>query len=102
MALLRALVAILLTGLFTAHTSPERLWLDSPAARCILFHESTNGKLSPNLWQFQDGTFKTVTGLDGPPGSYPRAVQDAAAYTLYLERGWQPWTTRFVCGLGHE
>jgi hypothetical protein len=27
-------------------------------------------------------------------------VQDAAALKLYGERGWEPWTTRFLCGLG--
>lgn len=80
--------------------SAEQVWLDSAATRCIEFHESTMGKLSPNLFQFEWGTFEALTGLSGDPGSYPVAVQDAAAFKLWQERSWTPWSTRFVCGLG--
>ncbi len=38
-------------------------------------------------------------GLPSPAEDYPPAVQDAAALKLYSERGWEPWTTRYVCGL---
>lgn len=73
---------------------------------CIRWHESTNGKLSSNVYQFEGSTFRAITGLDRSPGSYPMAVQDAAALRLYSEdeRLWpgQPfhaWSTRFICGL---
>jgi hypothetical protein len=26
-------------------------------------------------------------------------VQDAAALKLFSQRGWEPWTTRYLCGL---
>ena len=84
----------------TSSSSPERTWLASAAARCIEFHESTDGKLSPNLWQFQDGQWHITTGLPGSAGSYPVAVQDAAAFELFESRGWEPWSSRYVCGLG--
>jgi len=37
--------------------------------------------------------------LPSPAEDYPAAVQDAAALKLYSQRGWEPWTTRYVCGL---
>ena len=73
---------------------------------CIRFHESTNGLLSSNLYQFQFGSFQAITGLDRSPGSYPRAVQDRAALALYAywQRadgiGFHPWLAdRYDCDL---
>ena len=78
--------------------TPLELWLRTPAVACILLHESTtiNGvTLNPgadgNRFQFQNGQWKTTTGLSGSPGSYPVAVQDAAAFSLWQSRGYQPW-----------
>ncbi len=68
---------------------------------CIRFHESRDNYADGNggAYQFEYGTWHAVTGLPNPAEDYPAAVQDAAALRLYSERGWKPWTTRFVCGL---
>ncbi len=50
-------------------------------------------------YQFEFGTWNSLTGLPSPAQDYPAAVQDAAALKLYSQRGWAPWTTRYVCGL---
>lgn len=81
------------------YTIREATWLSSKAARCIEWNESTNGKLSANVWQFEGMTWTTMTGLRSDPGLSSRAVQDDAAYRLFLQHGWRPWSTRFVCGL---
>jgi hypothetical protein len=78
----------------------ESAWLSTAAAKCVEWHESTDGKYSSNVWQFQGSTFQSVTGLTGDPSSYSIAIQDAAAYKLFTERSWQPWTADYrVCGL---
>ena len=68
---------------------------------CIRQHESGGNYSVGNggAYQFQFGTWTALTGLPSPAEDYPPAVQDAAALKLYSERGWEPWTTRFVCGL---
>ncbi len=48
---------------------------------------------------FELGTWTALTGLPSPAEDYPAAVQDSAALKLYSQRGWEPWTTRYVCGL---
>ena len=50
-------------------------------------------------YQFELGTWHGLTGLPLPAQDYPAPVQDAAALRLYAERGWEPWTTRYACGL---
>ena len=79
---------------------------NTPNWACIRFHESTNGKLSSNLYQFQGSAFRSITGLAGSPGAYPRAVQDSAALALYAwwehadGIGFHPWLAdRYVCHL---
>ena len=69
---------------------------------CIRFHESSDnyGIGGGGAYQFESGTWQSTTGLPGNAQDYPPAVQDAAALKLYSERGFEPWTTRFVCGLG--
>jgi hypothetical protein len=68
---------------------------------CIRQHESGGNYSVGNggAYQFQFGTWNALTGLPSPAEDYSPAVQDAAALKLYSERGWQPWTTRYVCGL---
>lgn len=44
-------------------------------------------------YQFDHGTWNSVSSA--PYGSATPAEQDAAAYALYLRRGWHPWP---VCG----
>jgi Transglycosylase-like domain len=68
---------------------------------CIRQHESGDDYTAGNggAYQFEFGTWSALTGLSSPAEDYPPAVQDAAALELYAERGWEPWTTRYVCGL---
>lgn len=87
-----------------AAPSVEETWLASTAAKCIRFHESTNRYKIVNppysgAWQFLGSTWRATTGLPGIAADYSPAVQDHAAYRLFLQRGWQPWSTRYVCRL---
>jgi hypothetical protein len=68
---------------------------------CIRQHESGDdyGAGNGGAYQFEYGTWSALTGLPSPAEDYPPAVQDAAALKLYAQRGWEPWTTRYVCGL---
>jgi len=68
---------------------------------CIRQHESGGNYADGGggAYQFGNGTWSSLTGLPSPPQDYPASVQDAAALKLYSERGWEPWTTRYVCGL---
>ena len=68
---------------------------------CIRQHESGGDYSVGNggAYQFELGTWTSLTGLPSPAQDYPPAVQDAAALKLYSQRGWEPWTTRFTCGL---
>ena len=70
---------------------------------CIRDHESSDNYAivdSPysGAYQFLDSTWADYDGFaiaaDAPP-----AVQDEAALQLYDRDGWEPWSTRFVCGL---
>jgi hypothetical protein len=82
-------------------TSSDATSAGTPDWACIRQHESGGnyGAAGGGAYQFQDGTWTGVTGLPGPAQSYPAATQDAAALRLYAQRGWAPWTTRYVCGL---
>jgi Transglycosylase-like domain len=68
---------------------------------CIRQHESGGNYADGGggAYQFETGTWNSLTGLPSPAQDYPASVQDAAALKLYSERGWEPWTTRDVCGL---
>jgi hypothetical protein len=68
---------------------------------CIRQHESGGNYSIGNggAYQFELSTWTALTGLPSPAEDYPPAVQDAAALKLYGQRGWEPWTTRYVCGL---
>ena len=74
---------------------------NTPHWACIRAHESGGNYAVGNggAYQFELGTWRGLTGLPLPAQDYPPSVQDAAALKLYAERGWEPWTTRFVCGL---
>ena len=74
---------------------------NTPDWACIRQHESSGDYSAGNggAYQFENGTWTSVTGLPGPAQSYPAATQDAAALRLFAQRGWAPWTTRYVCGL---
>ena len=68
---------------------------------CIRQHESGGNYADGGggAYQFENGTWSSLTGLPSPAQDYPASVQDAAALKLYSERGWEPWSTRYVCGL---
>ncbi len=68
---------------------------------CIRAHESGDNysEGGGGAYQFELGTWEGLTGLSTPAEDSPPAVQDAAALRLFSERGWQPWSTRYVCGL---
>jgi hypothetical protein len=68
---------------------------------CIRQHESGGNYAVGNggAYQFELGTWQGLTGLPSPAQDYPAAVQDSAALKLFSQRGWEPWTTRSVCGL---
>jgi hypothetical protein len=68
---------------------------------CIRRHESGDnyGVGNGGAYQFEFGTWHGLTGLPAAAEDYPSAVQDAAALKLFAQRGWEPWTTRYVCGL---
>lgn len=77
------------------------MWASSPQVICLREAESTNGKLSSNLYGFEQQTWTQTTGLTGSPGSYRWAIQTDAAYELWCQRGWQPWEADYgKCGLG--
>jgi Transglycosylase-like domain len=68
---------------------------------CIREHESGDNysEAGGGAYQFEFDTWHALTGLPSPAQDYPPSVQDAAALQLFAQRGWQPWTTRGVCGL---
>ncbi|MFZ0249022.1 MAG: transglycosylase family protein [Acidimicrobiales bacterium] len=73
----------------------------TPDWACIRQHESGGNYSIGNggAYQFELSTWNALTGLPSPAEDYPPAVQDAAALKLYSQRGWEPWTTRYACGL---
>ena len=75
--------------------------INTPDWACIRQHESGDNysEGGGGAYQFELGTWEGLTGLSTPPEDSPPSVQDAAALRLYAERGWEPWTTRYVCGL---
>jgi hypothetical protein len=74
---------------------------NTPDWACIRQHESGSNYTEGGggAYQFELGTWEGLTGLSTPAQDSPPSVQDAAALRLYAERGWEPWTTRYVCGL---
>jgi hypothetical protein len=68
---------------------------------CIRAHESGGNYAEGGggAYQFEFGTWHGLTGLPSPAQDYPAPTQDAAALKLFSQRGWEPWTTRTVCGL---
>ena len=74
----------------------------TPDWACIRLHESGDRFNSPTApggaYGFLEGTWLSL-GYSGWPYEASPTVQSQAALFLYNELGWQPWSTRFVCGL---
>lgn len=74
----------------------------TPDWACIRQHESGDQFNSPTApggaYGFLEMTWLSL-GYSGWPYQAPAWVQARAALFLYNELGWQPWSTRFVCGL---
>jgi hypothetical protein len=82
-------------------TGSDATSTNTPDWSCIRQHES-GGDYSEGgggAYQFELGTWEGLTGLGTPAEDSPPGVQDAAALTLFSQRGWAPWTTRYMCGL---
>ena len=88
-------------------SSPSSLPTDSnstttPDWACIRLHESGDQYNSPTApggaYGFLEITWLSL-GYSGWPYQASAGVQSRAALFLYNEFGWQPWSTRFVCGL---
>ncbi|MGH9088114.1 MAG: hypothetical protein ACRDYZ_08375 [Acidimicrobiales bacterium] len=70
--------------------------------QCIRIRESGDVYNDPSrpsgAYGILDSTWLSL-GYGGWPYQAPAAVQDQAALTLYDRYGWQPWSSRFACGL---
>lgn len=74
---------------------------------CIRWHESGDNYSEWNggAYQFTDATWAEFTGLAPPAEDYSAELQDHYALVLYAYAqrvdgdGFEPWTTRWVCGL---
>ena len=81
----------------------ELAWLNSSVALCVKKAESGGdyrvGGMEPfgGAWQFAVSTWESL-GLSGLPNRASAAVQDAAAYRLWLRDGWSQWQTAPGCG----
>ncbi len=84
----------------------------TPDWACIRYHESgdnyaeDSGNGYSGAYQFLPSTWNEAVSGAGYPQyangwafEAPPAVQNAAALWLYNADGWQPWSTRYVCGL---
>jgi hypothetical protein len=69
---------------------------------CIRIHESGNVYNNPaepsGAYGILDSTWHAF-GFSGWPYQAAPIVQDALALRLYNMYGWQPWSSRFACGL---
>jgi hypothetical protein len=90
------------------HSTPEPVVMSDATSTttsdwaCIRMHESGDRYNTPaapgGAYGFLESTWLSL-GYSGWPYEAPPAVQDNAVLYLYNELGWQPWSTRFVCGL---
>ncbi len=74
----------------------------TPDWQCIRIRESGDVYNDPTrpsgAYGILDSTWVSM-GYGGWPYEASPTVQDEAALTLYHEYGWQPWSSRFACGL---
>jgi hypothetical protein len=70
--------------------------------RCIRIRESGDNYNNPNMPSGAYGILLSTWesfGYSGWPYQAAPATQDGLALKLYHEFGWQPWSSRFACGL---
>ena len=69
---------------------------------CIRVHESGdqyNSAAAPSgAYGILISTWRSF-GYSGWPYEAPASVQDHVALELYARFGWEPWSSRFACGL---
>ena len=70
--------------------------------QCIRVHESGdqyNSAAAPSgAYGILISTWRSF-GYSGWPYEAPASVQDHVALELYARFGWEPWSSRFACGL---
>jgi hypothetical protein len=76
--------------------------VDTADWQCIRIHESGDNYNDPNMPSGAYGilisTWQSL-GYSGWPYQAAPALQDAAALRLHAEYGFEPWGSRFACGL---
>lgn len=95
-----------------ARTFTDATSTTTPNWACIRAQESgdnyseNTGNGYSGAYQFLPSTWNEAVSAAGFPQyangwafEAPPAVQNAAALWLYNRDGWQPWSTRYVCGL---
>jgi len=76
--------------------------IDTADWQCIRVHESGDRYNDPDAPSGAYGIIEETWeayGYEGWPYQAPAAVQDALALRLYNEYGWNPWGSRWACGL---
>jgi hypothetical protein len=76
--------------------------VDTADWACIRVHESGDQYNSPaapsGAYGILISTWREF-GYSGWPYEAPASVQDQVALELYARYGWEPWSSRFACGL---
>jgi hypothetical protein len=76
--------------------------VDTADWACIRVHESGDQYNSPaapsGAYGILISTWREF-GYSGWPYEAPASVQDHVALELYARFGWEPWSSRFACGL---
>lgn len=83
-------------------TGSDATSVDTADWSCIRLHESGNRYNDPSAPSGAYGIEHVTAdayGLAWPVSSDTPADQDRVALELYARYGWQPWSTRIVCGL---
>jgi hypothetical protein len=76
--------------------------VDTADWNCIRVHESGDQYNSPEAPSGAYGILISTWrefGYSGWPYEAPASMQDQVALELYARYGWEPWSSRFACGL---
>jgi Transglycosylase-like domain len=86
----------------TAPPVTDATSVDTANWACIRVHESGDQYNSPaapsGAYGILISTWRSF-GYSGWPYEAPASVQDHVALELYARFGWEPWSSRFACGL---